>query len=122
MISLVFPVASSAGITPARSTDAFPDPDAPSTARNRYVASRSKTFSTRRFCPKNRSASSGPNAVSPTYGGSASGSGSRVPSETACQRDSHSVSSPAHAFTYASVTASVGSLRPPTASDNVPAE
>ncbi len=70
--------------------------------------------------PKNFGASPGWNIASPTYGLSFATCG--CASATARHRRSHSSGSASQAFTYAFVTARLGSFRPPAASDNAAAE
>ncbi|TWP51036.1 hypothetical protein FKR81_18385 [Lentzea tibetensis] len=114
VISFVTPEARAT--SPARSTDDLPEPDAPNTPTNRFSATFACSLRTSLSRPKKRSASSGWNAPSPTYGEDCSVSGMVTSAAAACHLRRQSSSSPPQARTYASVTASVGSLRPPAAS------
>ncbi|WRZ61575.1 hypothetical protein OG534_37005 [Streptomyces sp. NBC_01294] len=115
--------------SPARSSEDFPDPDGPKTTRNRCSRTFASTSPVSRSRPKKRSASSGWNADSPAYGalrrlvsvspGSAACALAAISAATACHRVSHARRSPWHASTYASVTARLGNVFPPAASDSV---
>ena len=77
----VSPRARSAGTIPASTSEDFPHPDAPETARNGDPASRASAAWMSASRPKNSSASSVPNGCRPRYGQSALvswGSGGRV--------------------------------------------
>ena len=117
------------GSRPARSTEDFPAPDAPNTARNGALVSLVSRSSTSRSRPKKRSASSAWKAPNPTYGGRspAGDTGASVAvtassAATARHRRSHSSASPAQARTYAMVSDRLGSLRPAAASDSAATE
>ncbi|RST16332.1 hypothetical protein EF904_01780 [Streptomyces sp. WAC05950] len=123
------PVARVRAMSPARSSEDFPDPDGPKTVRKRWPRTFARSSPVSCSRPKKRSASSGWNADRPAYGAvcrpAAAGSSAcavavaAISAATVCHRVSHARRSPWQASTYASVTARLGKVCPPAASDSV---